>query len=371
MAEKKTYLYDPDYAVPPGETLAETLEHLGVSQADLARRTGLHQVTINKIIHEGEPITPETALKLETVLDVPARLWNNLEKNYRERLARLDQKERLREDSRWIREIGIPVGAMVKEGEITRHEDEADTNREVFEFLGVASREAFQETYAQWAVSFRKSAAFECAIGALAVWLRRGEIRARDIKCEPFDKADFRAMLESVRSLSRGEPSDYLIELREQCARSGVALAYTPGLPKFPVWGTSRWLSKDKALIQLSGRYRKDDHFWFSFYHEAGHILLHGKKLVFLDGKDRDVEGRDEEQANRFAMDMLIPRADLREIKLALERQPPIDDQAALIQESAKKLGIAPGIVVGRLQYEDLVPFRSSLNRLKRDVVVC
>ena len=85
--------FQPDYAVPPGETLKETLETIGMSQAELAERTGRPKKTINEIIMGKAAITSETALQLERVLGVPASFWNNLERNYQERLARIKRRE--------------------------------------------------------------------------------------------------------------------------------------------------------------------------------------------------------------------------------------------------------------------------------------
>ena len=92
----KMYLkFEPDYTVPPGETLLETIECLGMSQAELARRTGRPVKTINEIIKGKTAITPDTALQLERVLSVPASFWNNLERNYRESLAQFFAVESL------------------------------------------------------------------------------------------------------------------------------------------------------------------------------------------------------------------------------------------------------------------------------------
>ncbi len=141
---------------------------------------------------------------------------------------------------------------------------------------------------------------------------------------------------------------DRLIAL---CASVGVALVFTPELPKTHLSGIARWLSKDKALIQLSLRHKKNDHMWFSFFHEAGHILLHGKKKMFIDeGKGGGDHAEVEAEANRFASDHLIPARDYA--TFAAEN----DLSAAGIKRFARRLGIAPGIVVGRLQHERLIP---------------
>ncbi|MCX7045019.1 MAG: HigA family addiction module antitoxin [Candidatus Sumerlaeota bacterium] len=85
MARKICYAHEPDYAVPPGETLRETIEALGIDEAELAVRCGLDKKTINQIIQGTHPLSQETAIKLERATGVPARMWNNLERQYQER----------------------------------------------------------------------------------------------------------------------------------------------------------------------------------------------------------------------------------------------------------------------------------------------
>lgn len=362
--------YDPDYAVPPGWSLEETLDVMGLSQAELARRTGLHQVTISRIISGQEPITPETALKLETVLGVPARLWNNLEKNYRQKLAELEEKQRLRRHDEWLRRIGIQRSVLVKLGWIEHRDDKAQMNKQILSELGVHDPESFDQVYRNLGFALRKSTAFECSPGPLLLWLRRGEREARAMACASYNKERFLQVLYVIRKLSRHDPSEFLPEVRDRCAEAGVAVVYVPALPKCPVSGASRWLAKGKALIQLSGRYKKDDHFWFTLFHEAGHVVLHSrdaKRAVFLDDDSRKTEEKREKQANRFATDQLIPPDAFEAIRSIFEIEPPTE--AKLIQ-LAERLHISPGIVVGRLQHEGLLPFGSALNRLKRDVLI-
>jgi HTH-type transcriptional regulator/antitoxin HigA len=368
MVERAAYSYDPDYAVPPGETLLETLEAVGMSQAELARRTDRPVKTINEIVKGKASITPDTATQLETVLGVPASFWNNAERVFRERLARLEEKRRLERYSRWLSGSGIPVRQMVKLGWIARQRDRIDTTRAVLRYFGVTSPESFEAVYGRSGAGYRMGGAFECGAGSLAAWLRKGEIGALGIRCGSFDKAGFASVLAEIAKLSRREPADYLAEIQRVCAPAGVAVVYVPSLPNCPVSGASRWLTSDKALVQLAARSMKDDHFWFTFFHEAGHIVIHNrdsKKAIYLDDRSWEADGGKEKQANRFARDMLVPRAQLRRIEEILAERKPDE---SLIERIAADLGVCPGIIVGRLQLEGFVPFESRLNRLKRDI---
>src|SRR6266571_5051819 len=140
MGAEQTYAYSPDYAVPPGDTLLEVMESLGITQAELAERTGRPTKTINEIVKGKAAITPETALQLERVLGVPASFWNNLEQNFRTALARAADRERLEGQIRWLR--GIPVRSLVQMKWVEDHSDLVRQLQAILSFFGVASIES-------------------------------------------------------------------------------------------------------------------------------------------------------------------------------------------------------------------------------------
>jgi len=332
------YPYRPDYAVPPGETLRDTLEALDMTQADLARRTGLSTKHINQLVQGAVALTPDTALALEHVTGVPARLWNSLEANYRQREVRIKLATPSAEDVAWLKTL--PIKALVDRGALTRETDEISRLESVLAFFGVASRQAWESVWLAPDAVFRRSKVFESEPMATASWLRLGEIDAAQIKTGPFDRAKFRAGLDVIRAAMRKHPDHSLTEAREVCRETGVAFVVVPDITGSRASGAARWLTPTKALIQVSLRYAWEDSFWFSFFHEAGHVLLHGKRLAFVD--DRDVDSSQELEADAFAGNLLIPArydAELGRIVTLAE-----------VQALARKLQVPPGIVVGRLQ---------------------
>lgn len=338
------YPYEPDYAVPPGEILSEVLEEQGMTQVELARRLGISVKHLNQVISGAASLSSELAILLERVTGVSARLWNGLEANYQDFKARLEESEELAPDVEWLKEL--PVKDMIKRGYIEdRRADPIGQLREVLAFFGVARRATFDDVCAS--AAYRKSKAYDSDPNAIAVWLRAGEREATDVECNPFDKGSFRTALTEARALTQlHDPSEWLRPLKTLCQDAGVALVLIPEIGKTRLSGAARWLSPEKALIQLSLRGRWAEAFWFTFFHEAGHILLHSKKRTFIDdGKDTDGL---EEEANAFARDFLIP--------------PRYLDQLATLKSSnavrafARDLGIGTGIVAGRLHKENLIP---------------
>jgi addiction module HigA family antidote len=353
MSSNLANQFVPDYAIPPGETLLDTIEALGMSQTELSERTGRPKKTINEIIKGKAPITPDTALQLERVLGISAAFWNNLEKYYRETLARLAEQERLKEQVAWLDEL--PVKELVKMGWIRPFKEKVSQLQEALGFFGVASPECWREMWLGANVAYRTSQLFANDPGAVSAWLRRGELVAREIACKPYDDATFKTALKTIRSLTVKPPEEFQHDVVRLCADAGVAVAFVPELPKMRASGATWWLTTNKAVILLSLRYKRDDHLWFSFFHEAGHILLHGKKEVFIEDNDTSEK---EEQANRFASEFLIPGQKLKSF-LATSR---LSKDA--IRGFASEIGITPGIVVGRLQHDGFLP-ASHCNDLK------
>lgn len=341
-------MYTPDYAVPPGETLVEVLEELGLSQAELARRTGLSTKHINQIVNDRAPISVDVAIVFERATGVPARLWNNLESRYQEQRARLEESERLAQEVGLLEEL--PIAAMVRAGLLTKRRSPEQRLREVYQFFGVADREALVNTWDNAMASFRMSQAHEPRAWAIAVWLRMGELAARRIPTRPFDDTAFRACLTDVKALTReNDPAIWQPLLTNLCSDAGVAVAIVDESYGARVHGATRWLAPERALIQLSIRYRWSDIFWFTFFHEAKHIFDQSKRGIIIEDAQSDGPlSKRELAADRFAADFLIPPG-------YVDRLAEVTTEPE-VREVADQLGINPGIVIGRLQHEGFWP---------------
>jgi HTH-type transcriptional regulator / antitoxin HigA len=339
--------YVPDQVSAPGETLLELLNERHMSQAELAERAGRPTKTINEIIKGKAAITPETALQLELVLGVPAYFWAAREQQYREFLARRREAEELASQIQWL--DTVPYREMMKHGWIPKAKDEVRILQSVLRFFGVASTETWREVWGACNARFRKSSAFESSAGAVAAWLRKGELEAQKIRCETFSPVDFKRALSEIRGLTRDLSPNFDERLVQKCSAVGVRVVFVPELPRTCAWGATRWTSPSCALIQLSLRYKTDDHFWFTFFHEAGHILLHGKKNVFLENKENATD-KPETEANTFASDWLIPQNVYRSFVKSGSWT-----NCQNIARFADQIGIAPGIVVGRLQHDRVI----------------
>jgi addiction module HigA family antidote len=356
MTERPASTFTPDYAVPPGDTIADLLEASGMSQTELARRLGTSLKHINQVIRGSASISPDLALGLEKVLGPAVTMWLTREAQYQGQLARQREQEKLADFVEWA--AGFPIPELKRRDFIPPEARGAELVAHLLRFLGVAHPEQWTDP----TVAYRKSQKFASDPFALSAWLRQGEIEASRISCDPFDSDLFLDALDDIRHLTRLDRRDWEPQLIELCAGAGVAVVIVDAFPKARANGATRWLTSTKALIQLSVRHKWEDIFWFSFFHEAGHVALHRKKETFLEAAgqagrpDDPVMLRLEDEADRFASRTLIPST----FERRLSRIEPSD-----IEDFAAQLGIAPAIVVGRLQHEGLLPY-SQCNDLRR-----
>ena len=339
MKAKRQYGFEPDYAVPPGETLREVMESLNMSQRELSDRTELTTVTINRILQGEQPITYETANRLELATAVPARFWNNLEACYREQDAKLKELERLKSGLDWLNTI--PTNELIDRGEIAPQENKVLLLRETLRFYGVSSVDAWHAVWDKPAVAARRSPCFESRPGPASAWIRMGERKAQQVECSPHAPQKFRESLIAIRDLTTKNPEEFEPVIKKHCSDAGIALVLVPEMKKVPWNGATEWLSPTKAMVLLNLRGKGEDKFWFSFFHEASHVLHDNKTCVLVnDGSEEDPR---EARANQFAAESLIPSKWNAAIMGA--------SSASSIRRLAQAIGVSPGIVAGRYQF--------------------
>ena len=349
--------FQPDYAVSPGDVLEEHREAAALTQAELAKRLGFSTKHVNRLLAGLEPVTPETALKLEAVFGLPARVWLALEARYREHLARKAEHASLVAEQAWLERL--PHRALVKLGWIPSGLRGPELVRGLRAFFGVGSLDYLPDVWSNVQAAYRKAEAFQSHEWALLAWLAQGERDAERVSCHAHDATALRSALPRLKALSRLPGTTFVQPLIEGCAALGIALVLLPPPDGARVCGATRWLSKDKVLVQLSLRYKTDDQLWFTLFHELGHVLLHGKREQFIDFEKSCEVSAHEQEANDFAARTLVdPGAMARFIEAA-------DFRVAQVRAFAEQQGVAAGIVVGQLQHRRVLPFNHPLSRLK------
>ena len=338
MNNNEMLAFSPDYLVKPGETIEENIAHLGMTKAAFARHLGIPIGTLHRLISSEIPLSVEFAMKLESVTKIPAAFWTSLEANYRTRLNR--QSVFREEDRKWLGEQ--PRKVMIERGWISG-ETEIELFFSTLSFYRVANRAAWMTVWEAPLAAARVSPKYKVSPAAVAAFVRAGEIEADGIGCESYSSKAFKNALASCRALaSRGICRETLLEIRRLCAEAGVAVVYVKSIPGAPLNGVTCWVGRNKAMILLSLRTGAEDMIWFSFFHEARHVLDERKKTSFLTGQAW-ADSPDERTADIYAADTLLPSSFNREVKSL--------GSLAELKRFAAEHNLSPGIVVGRYHH--------------------
>ncbi|MCF6405137.1 HigA family addiction module antitoxin [Chitinophaga filiformis] len=299
MAKQNQYF--PQTVPHPGETLGEKLEEMNMGPKEFALRTGKPEKTIIAIIKGDSSITPDMAVQFESVTRIPANFWMNHQRNYDEFVARKKRQAVIQEATGWAKKF--PLAEMIKKGWLPAVTTIQEKTTEMLTFFGFSSHTAWEDYYfkQQLKVAFRISLAQTAEPYAISAWLRKGELQAMELDAKVYSEKKFKDALPKLKSIRENHPDEFFSQLQRICLEAGVKVVYTPRINKAPISGSTRWLN-DTPFIQLTGPDNDSNSFWFTFFHEAGHILLHGKKDIFLERVEySDKDLIKEKEADEFA----------------------------------------------------------------------
>lgn len=340
--------------VAPGATLSEQLEIWSMTQKELALRMGISPKHVNEIIKGKSPVTMETALKLESVLGLPASFWTGLEADYREAKARQSNLRIDKKEEEIIK--AISYNELAKLGWVEEKNSIREKINSLRSFFGIANLTYIPKLIP---IAFRKSDIYNPSELSLAIWLRKGELEAQDIQTGSYKKSKLKRIFPEIKKLTQKPFKEALESLTQLLADCGIALVIVPHIAKTHVNGAVKWINSEKVLLQLSFKGSYADIFWFSLFHELGHIYLeHNRKETIIDHTDHYTEI--EQEADDFAKNSLIPENEYIEFV----------SSGVFSQESvttfAKKIKIHRGIVVGRLMHDKLIAFNQCIHLRKK-----
>jgi HTH-type transcriptional regulator / antitoxin HigA len=352
--------FAPMWAVPPGRTISDLMKSKGIASTRLAHLVDMTESDFDSLLAGKCALTASVAARLEVALGASVRFWLRREEQYRKQLAELtDGVDPDNEDYKsWLKTL--PVKEIQGLGWVKSTKDKTEKLRRCLEFFDVPNLDAWYRTYVDLraAAAFRTTDAYLEDAPATAAWLRQGELQAERIECGNWSPERFEAQLTKIRSLTQiATPSEFLPKLQKLCAEAGVAVVIVKAPKGCRASGATFFANPNKAVLLLSFRYLSDDQFWFSFFHEAAHLILHwDADLLILETSDSPKSPR-EEEANLFASEQLIPR----ELQ---KRLPDASKTLKGIMRLARDAGVSYGIVVGQMQFRGLVR-RERYNRLK------
>ena len=354
----------PDWASAPGDTIRDLLYERNIPIGEFAESVGCDVENALGLLQGRVPITVSLARRLSSVLGASVEFWMSRDFHFRQDAIRIHGG-----GQKWLRQL--PLADMTKYGWISpapHPKEELSACPQYFGVTDIPEWHSIYRTIHDMAV-FRTSPSFDSRPASVAVWLRQGEAQAEAMQCAPWNHDRFHKSLSDLRSLTRQkDPAEFIPKLQDVCRQNGVAVVVVRAPNGCRASGATRFVSPDKAILQLSFRHLADDHFWFTFFHEAGHLLLHDQRNFFsgtfaddrgwiIDGLETSKSVR-EDEADRFAARILVPEEfdrGMRTLRIEIRS----------IMRFANRLGVSPGIVVGQLQHLGRIRF-GQMNGLKR-----
>jgi len=349
-------MFQPTWVSPPGETILDILSDREISPECLAKNVGYDLNYIENLFNGKQEISEQLAHKLAETIGPDAEFWLTRERQYRDDVSRIYRNTTRTEDN-WLDEL--PVKSMQAFGWISKTDSKSKKVIDCLDYFGIADISAWKDVSAEFVseTRFRTSPTFNQEVGATAAWVRFGETKASKILCKLWNKNLLISSLENIKALTHiAEPKLFIPALKNILNDCGVALVISKTPEGCPASGMAKFLSEDKALIMLSFRYLSDDHFWFSLFHEVGHLILHGRKSTFVDGDGFECT-KEEREANDFSALTLIPENFRKNMRAH-------STNYRSIIKFAKAVGISPGIVVGQMQHCGILK-ANHMNKLK------
>lgn len=351
---KENLTFEPVWASPPGETVRQILSARQIAFGDLSAQVDLSIDEIDELIEGHRPIDAILAEQLAVALGPSKSFWLKREKAYRDAF---DTGLEIIGDQRKNFIQSLPLRDMKAFGWLSDLGD-------------VSPREAaerfFDDDWGDWrrngrdltaAVAFRTSNAHASSAASVAAWLRQGVRQAAFIDCGPWQPELLEEAVARLRPLSRlKNPAKFFPELVEICRLAGVAVVFVRTPAGCRASGATHFAPNGKPIIQLSFRYRSDDHLWFTIFHEIAHLVLHRDSPIFVEGEDY-VSTDEEDEANSYSAGVLVPETYRDELQT-------LGYDFKKVMRFAKRIGISSGIVVGQMQKAGLIR-HNQLNFLK------
>jgi HTH-type transcriptional regulator/antitoxin HigA len=331
----------------PGKTVSRMLWSRGMNLDDFRANIGWTETQCDMLFKGTLHIGEEAAADLARTVGPSKSFWIQRETGYRKEQST---------DSNWLQQL--PVRELVSLGWIADKSSD-DHRQAVLDFFGVSSPTEWSNYWPPVVLStnFKHTVAYESEIASVASWLRRGELLADQTSCQEWSDQLACESISTIRGLTRIKDTTLMIsKLASICASFGVAVIVEKPPQGCRATGATRWLSPSRALLLLSGRYLTDDHFWFAFFHELGHLILHRnqKTQIEMTGSFSKLE----DEANKFAQDAIIPPERWAELSS-------LPHDLRSIVRFATSIGVSRSLVVGQLQHIGRI-HHSEFNWMKR-----
>ncbi len=342
-----------DYIIHPGETLSEIIEDRGMSQKELAVRTGMTEKHISTVIHGQKNISSAFAKKLEYALDIEAVFWMNLQTNYERELLEFEEMNKITTEEinilKYFKEV-IEKWAFF--GWLDR---EANPPSMVLDFRKICRMSNLLDIpkIPNAAVYRTQNKNARVNPYVLFAWQRMCEILTEN--AETAAKVDIEKLRNKIADIKRvmfTRSSQIQHELSEIFSECGIAFKIVPNFTGAPVQGFIKKTVNEKLILCMTLRQKFADIFWFTLFHEIAHILNGDMRHEFTDFDA--VSGEIEAKADSMAADFLINPGDYKKF-IECKGYKNLNG----IKDFAASQNVREYIVQGRLMREAIIDWKA------------
>lgn len=344
-------------AFHPGYYVSEVIEDMEMTQEEFAKRLDVSATSISELVGGRRNLSKEMALKLSNLLGTSVEVWLNLQDRYETEVLKIEEEKRLDEECKILNMIdygyfeeylGLPKHARDKKSKL----------KEIYKALKIASLEVLKNK--DLLTSYRNTSGTfdEKKVINSNIMLALALSKAKENTFCSFNKKELEKFVLEIRKMTVKQPEEFYPQLVEGLGRCGVVLVILPHLKNSGINGAVKKIN-NQVMLMINDKNKNADIFWFSLFHELGHIINEDFEISL----DYNMKGEFEERADSFARENLIPN----DLYVELCSNPITEEN---IKEIAIKANIHPGIVVGRLQNDGLIKY-SEYNNLKINYKVC
>ncbi|NLC25802.1 MAG: HigA family addiction module antidote protein [Fastidiosipila sp.] len=350
MAGNKTGI-SRDLIIHPGETIADVLEERGITQAELATRTGVSPVFVSNVIRGKKGISADFALSLEYALAVPKTFWLNLQANYTAELLEFNESESITDEERIIRKKLKNVVSHMRAGQLIPAKQSLDQSiislRKFFQISNLENLGGFIPGGA-----FRLSKITKIDSSILGAWIRLCQIAGEESNISTRfynDKVD--QLISDLKTAMLNPNIDLQEDLKDIFSHHGIDFSIIMNFSGAPVQGYISKKADGTYQMALTLRGAFADIFWFTLFHELGHIYSGdiNRTTKYIDYGD---DGDKETSADVFARDKLIDPQMYQAFLSKEDSNSKGKHSIESIKSFAKAQNILPCIIIGRLQKE-------------------
>ncbi|MBO6046247.1 MAG: HigA family addiction module antidote protein [Erysipelotrichaceae bacterium] len=333
--------YEDMIAFHPGYYIKELVEDSGLTQEDFAKRLGTTPKNLSVIINGEQRLSIEIATKLSRMFGTSVMFWLNLQNTYDEKMAEyLSHEELVKErdvfkfiDYKYFRDnFGLP--------NLSRKVDEQI--KCVRDFLNVSSLTVLEE--AKFAVNFRsdRDKLSKSNIINANLMVEIAINKALKIDAPKFNKRKFKKVIPFILSQTKNHDG-FLPEVTNALKETGVILVVLPNIKNSGINGATKRVD-GKVMLMINDRRHYADTFWFTLFHEIGHVMNNDFGMTIKDSA--------EDEADLYARNALIPE---EPYQLFIKNCEYYNEK--IIVEFADSIDQDPGIVLGRLMKDEIIPY--------------